>query len=96
MWGDDRMKKTMRDQLKEKLQELSEVSDKFGISHSMTIGYIISDIEKITGITDDSWMGVPWTEFLTTEQEAEVIKGREAISELERIKSEFPFLFKSD
>ena len=48
--------KTVRDKLKEKLLELSEVSGRFGISHSMTIGHIIEDIERITGITDDSWI----------------------------------------
>lgn len=80
-------KKTMRDELKEKLKELSEKSSGFGISHSMTIGHIIDDIEQITGIVDDSWMGVPWTEFLTCEQEAEVIEGRKAIEELKAIRS---------
>ena len=77
---------TMRDDMKKKLAELSSVSSGFGIAHSMTIGHIIDDIEKIFDIVDDSWMGVPWTEFLTCEQEAEVTEGREAIKELEELK----------
>jgi len=79
--------KTMRDKLKEKLNELDEKTNGFGIAHSMTIGYIIDDIERITGIVDDSWMGVPWTEFLTCEQEAEVMEGRKAIEELKRLRT---------
>ena len=76
---------TMRDDMKKKLAELSRCSSGFGIAHSMTIGCIIDDIEKILDIVDDSGMGVPWTEFLTCEQEAEIIEGRGAIKELEEL-----------